>query len=256
MSSPNDNPSSIASLVSSQMEREAAQHLARTSAARREALNAIEVYRGTSISAQKIRDTILKVAPTDHSVMIIGPTGTGKELIARALHWTRKGSFIGINCAALPENLLESELFGHTKGSFTGATSDKEGLMETAKDGTIFLDEINSMPSHLQAKLLRVVQERSVRRVGDHKERSINCRFVAAGITTESLRDDLIWRLGTITIDVPPLGQRGLEDTNIITLAMGYPTLTLEEYNSQQGFARGNVRELQSYIIRKQLGII
>src|SRR5438309_3327746 len=138
---------------------------------------------GTSKNMQEVYNLIAKVADTDSTILIQGESGTGKELVARALHFnsTRQHQpFVAINCSALPENLLESEPLGHKKGSFTGAVQDKVGLFEEAQQGTIFLDEINSMPPLLQTKLLRVLQERQLRRVGDTKMIPINVRVLAA----------------------------------------------------------------------------
>ena len=136
---------------------------------------------GTSQRMQEIYNLIAKVADTDSTILIQGESGTGKELVARALHFNSNRQhqpFVAINCSALPENLLESELFGHKKGAFTGAVQDKIGLFEEAEMGTIFLDEVNSMAVSLQTKLLRVLQERQIRRVGDTKSVPINERSV------------------------------------------------------------------------------
>ncbi len=160
---------------------------------------------GTSPKMQQVYNLVNKVADTDSTVLIVGESGTGKELIARGLHFNSNRQhhpFVAINCSALPENLLESELFGHKKGSFTGAVADKRGLFEEANLGTIFLDEVNSMAPPLQTKLLRVLQEREVRRVGDNKSAPVNVRVV--GATNEQLqpklrdgtfREDLYYRL-------------------------------------------------------------
>jgi DNA-binding NtrC family response regulator len=173
---------------------------------------------GTSGKMQDVYNLIAKVADTDSTILIQGESGTGKELVARALHFNsirQHQPFVAINCSALPENLLESELFGHKKGSFTGAVQDKIGLFEEAEMGTIFLDEINSMALSLQTKLLRVLQERQLRRVGDTKSISINVRVLAA--TNESLndkiksgafREDLYYRLCVIPIEMPALRER------------------------------------------------
>jgi DNA-binding NtrC family response regulator len=173
---------------------------------------------GTSTKMQEIYNLIAKVADTDSTILIQGESGTGKELVARALHFnsTRQHQpFVAINCSALPENLLESELFGHKKGSFTGAVQDKIGLFEEAEGGTIFLDEVNSMAQPLQTKLLRVLQERQIRRVGDTKNIPINVRVLAA--TNEALsdkikggnfREDLYYRLAVIPIEMPALRER------------------------------------------------
>jgi transcriptional regulator with PAS, ATPase and Fis domain len=165
------------------------------------------------------------VADTDSTVLIIGESGTGKELVARGLHFNSNRQhhpFVAINCSALPENLLESELFGHKKGAFTGAVADKRGLFEEANLGTIFLDEVNSMAPPLQTKLLRVLQEREVRRVGDNKSSPVNVRVV--GATNEALlpklkdgtfREDLYYRLAVIPVEIPPLRDR-LEDVPLL----------------------------------------
>jgi two-component system response regulator AtoC len=180
---------------------------------------------GTSPKMQQVYNLINKVADTDSTVLIIGESGTGKELVARGLHFNSNRQhhpFVAINCSALPENLLESELFGHKKGSFTGAVADKRGLFEEANLGTIFLDEVNSMAPQLQTKLLRVLQEREVRRVGDNKSSPVNVRVV--GATNEPLlpklkdgtfREDLYYRLAVIPVEIPPLRDR-LEDVPLL----------------------------------------
>jgi DNA-binding NtrC family response regulator len=180
---------------------------------------------GTSRTMQNVYNLINKVADTDSTVLIVGESGTGKELVARGLHFNSNRQhhpFVAINCSALPENLLESELFGHKKGAFTGAVADKRGLFEEANLGTIFLDEVNSMAPQLQTKLLRVLQEREVRRVGDNKSSPVNVRVV--GATNEPLqpklkdgtfREDLYYRLAVIPIEIPALRER-LEDVPLL----------------------------------------
>ena len=173
---------------------------------------------GSSGKMQEIYHLIAKVADTDSTILIQGESGTGKELVARALHFNSSRQhhpFVAINCSALPENLLESELFGHKKGSFTGAVQDKVGLFEAAHNGTIFLDEINSMAGALQTKLLRVLQERQIRRVGDNKVSPIEVRVVAASnepllekTRTGEFREDLYYRLAVIPLEMPPLRER------------------------------------------------
>ena len=173
---------------------------------------------GASPAMQAVFRMIERVADTDATILILGQSGTGKELVARALHYNSRrntGPFIPINCSALPENLLESELFGHRKGAFTGAVSDKNGLFHDADGGTIFLDEIGTMPAQLQSRLLRVLQEKEVRRVGDNAPTYVNVRVLAA--TNENLeqlvrdgkfREDLYYRLNVVPITLPSLKER------------------------------------------------
>lgn len=180
---------------------------------------------GTSEKMQAIYNLIAKIADIDSTVLIQGESGTGKELVARALHFNSNRQhqpFVAINCSALPENLLESELFGHKKGSFTGASQDKIGLFEEAELGTIFLDEVNSMAQPLQTKLLRVLQERQIRRVGDTKTIAINVRILAASnevldekIKGGNFREDLYYRLAVIPLEMPSLRER-LDDIPLL----------------------------------------
>jgi DNA-binding NtrC family response regulator len=213
-----------------------------------------------------------RVAPTDASVMIFGESGTGKELIAQFVHrHSRRASrkMVAINCAALPGNLLESEMFGHKKGAFTGADRDKPGLLEVANGGTLFLDELGEMPMPLQAKLLRVLQDGVVRRVGSEKQDAVvDVRFIAAtnrdpgeAVRTGLLREDLFYRLCVVPIKLPPLRQR---PEDIATLARHFlahfwarhrkpgtplPTLTADAIGFLQSRPwRGNVRELQNVL--------
>jgi len=171
-----------------------------------------------SPAMQAALDVVARVAEYPTTVLITGESGTGKEVIAHAIHRAspRAGAaFIGVNCAAIPENLLESELFGHVRGSFTGATADKAGLFEQADGGTLLLDEIGELPLALQAKLLRVLQEGEIRRVGDHRTRRVNVRLLAATARTLAtevaagrFREDLYYRLNVVTIHLPPLAER------------------------------------------------
>ena len=173
---------------------------------------------GTSKPMEAIYRLIEKVAPTDSTVLITGESGTGKELVARALHYDsprRERPFCAVNCGALPETLLESELFGHVRGAFTGAHADKEGLFEAANKGTILLDEIGTTSPAMQMKLLRVLQEREIKRVGSTEVKHIDVRVIAA--TNENLaecvkqgrfREDLYYRLSVIPIEIPPLRER------------------------------------------------
>jgi two-component system NtrC family response regulator len=172
----------------------------------------------TDDAMRKVVGRVEKVAPTDVSVLILGESGTGKELVARAVHATsnrKSGKFVAINCAAIPEQLLESELFGYEKGAFTGAVKQTVGKIETADGGTLFLDEIGDMPLSLQAKLLRFLQDRKIERVGGRQEISVNVRIVCATnrdlqtlIREQLFRQDLYFRIGEVTIQIPPLRDR------------------------------------------------
>jgi len=176
---------------------------------------------GKTPSMQKVRLLIEKVAPTNSTVLILGETGTGKELVARALHdqsARADNPFVAINCGALPETLIESELFGHRKGAFTGADEHRVGLFEVAHGGTIFLDEIGELPKSMQAKLLRVLESGELRRVGENKSTTVDVRVVCAThrdlptmVADEDFREDLMYRINTFEIDLPPLRER-IED--------------------------------------------
>src|SRR5437763_8370101 len=173
---------------------------------------------GSSKQMQMIYETIESVAKSDANVLIVGESGTGKELIANAIHYNslrHKKPFIKVNCAALTKEPIESELFGHTKGAFTGADADKDGLIQHAEGGSLLLDEIAEMPVELQPKLLRVLQERSYRKLGSEKTYPVDFRLItstnrlpADAIRDGILRDDLFYRISTITIHVPPLRAR------------------------------------------------
>ncbi|MDT7687780.1 MAG: hypothetical protein QOE46_539 [Acidobacteriota bacterium] len=180
---------------------------------------------GRSPHLRQIIETIRTAAPSDASVLIEGESGTGKELVATALHVQSRrsaGPYIRINCAALPSELIESELFGYKKGAFTGADRDKRGLIEAASGGTLLLDEIAEMPAHLQTKLLRVLQDRRLRRLGDEQETTVDFRLLcstnrdtAQMIQDGTLRKDLFFRVSTIRIKVPPLRER-LDDVSLL----------------------------------------
>ncbi|MEO8433684.1 MAG: sigma-54 dependent transcriptional regulator [Pyrinomonadaceae bacterium] len=228
---------------------------------------------GASKQMQQIYETIESVAKSDANVLIVGESGTGKELIANAIHYNSlrsKKTFIKVNCAALPKELIESELFGHTKGAFTGAHADKEGLVQHAAGGSLMLDEIAEMPVELQPKLLRVLQERSYRKIGSEKTYAVDFRLItstnrmpADAIRDGLLRDDLFYRISTITIHVPPLRER-TDDIQLLT--DHFLKMYAEKYDrpitgvSQTAYQRlfghawpGNVRELQNVLERAVL---
>src|SRR5256886_2182665 len=228
---------------------------------------------GSSKQMQTIYETIESVAKSDANVLIVGESGTGKELIANAIHYNSlrsKKPFIKVNCAALPKELIESELFGHTKGAFTGAHADKEGLVQHAAGGSLMLDEIAEMPVELQPKLLRVLQERSYRKIGSEKTYAVDFRLIcstnrlpADAIRDGLLRDDLFYRISTITIHVPPLRERA-EDIQLLTehflkmYSQKYdrPITGVSQAAYQRLFAHawpGNVRELQNVLERAVL---
>jgi DNA-binding NtrC family response regulator len=173
---------------------------------------------GTSAGMDRVRTLIAKVAPTQSTVLILGETGTGKELVARAVHdqSPRAGEpFVAINCGALPETLIESELFGHRKGAFTGADEHRVGLFEVANGGSIFLDEIGELPKAMQAKLLRVLESREIRRVGENRAMTVDVRVVCAThrdlpemVAASDFREDLMYRINTFEIFLPPLRDR------------------------------------------------
>lgn len=214
----------------------------------------VESIVGSSREMQKVFRLIEKVAPTDSTVLIYGESGTGKELVARALHYNshrRNNSFEPINCTALPETLLESELFGHVKGAFTGAHADKKGLFEAAHKGTIFLDEIGIMSPGMQMKLLRVLQEKEIKRVGDTAVKNVDVRVIAA--TNENLsekvkkgefREDLFYRLSVIPINLPPLRERR-ED--IPLLAKHFLRIQNKKLKADFHFADETMAILESY---------
>jgi DNA-binding NtrC family response regulator len=211
-------------------------------------------------------EMIKRVAPTKTTIMVTGESGTGKELVAEALHsFSARSSapFLPVNCAALPETLIESELFGHVKGAFTGANANKDGLFEASRGGTLFLDEINSIPHSLQSKLLRAIQNKRIRQVGGTDEFDVDVRIIAASnqnlenlVKAGEFREDLFYRLSVITIDIPPLKQR---PEDILPLAQHFISQEMEggEFpvmdNAvlailQSYIWPGNVRELQNVI--------
>ena len=174
---------------------------------------------GASARMQRLLKLVARVAPTESTVLILGESGTGKELVARSLHVLSRrahGPFVAVNVAALPESLIESELFGYAKGAFTGATSDRAGLVEEAHQGTLFLDEIGDMPAATQVKLLRTLENNEVRRLGENVPRLVDVRVVAAThrdlqslVAEGRFRGDLYYRLNVVQIEMPPLRERG-----------------------------------------------
>jgi transcriptional regulator with GAF, ATPase, and Fis domain len=176
---------------------------------------ALTKFKTCTPSCLEMKEDIVKMAKSSHAVLITGQTGTGKEIIARAMVGARTGAFAPVNCGGLPEHLVESELFGHERGAFTGAEGTKQGMCQFAKDGVLFLDEIGELPLSAQAKFLRAIQDMRVRRVGANKEEDINCKFVCA--TNRNLKDmvkagtfkeDLYARISTLEVHIPSLSER------------------------------------------------
>jgi DNA-binding NtrC family response regulator len=220
-----------------------------------------------SPAMKKVCEMVRRVAPTDTTILIYGESGTGKELVAKAIHANslrREKKFLAVNCAALPEPLLESEMFGHVKGAFTGASADKEGLFEAVRGGTIFLDEIGSMPLSIQGKLLRVLQEKEVRRVGSNENVAVDARVLAATntkleqlIKDGAFREDLYYRLSVIPIAITPLRDRPEDILPMIYHVIRSETPKGKELPSIEPDAAriletyqwpGNVRELENAI--------
>jgi two-component system NtrC family response regulator len=227
---------------------------------------------GDSPAMQRVFEIIKRLAQTDVNVLITGESGTGKELCARAIHYhsARKArSFVPINCGAIPENLIESELFGHVRGAFTGANNDKPGLFEIAHEGTVLLDEIGEMPPSLQVRLLRFLEDQQVQRLGDTSSRGVNVRIIAAtnraavasgSEREQGMRSDLYFRLSQFQIDLPPLRERERDVTLIAQTIIEHnrqrfnqPKLSLSPRAEQVllGYPwPGNVRELENKLSR------
>lgn len=229
---------------------------------------------GRSAEMVRLRELIVSYGATDADVLVLGETGTGKELVARSLHdhsARAKGQFVAINCGALPENIIESELFGHISGAFTGATAARVGKFEYANGGTLFLDEIESMPLDLQTQLLRVLQERSIVRLGTNEEIPVDVRIIAASksdlaVQSENgqFRADLFFRLNVLALEVPPLRSRR-DDIPLLfahfldqfATRFKRAPVTPEPHDHAVLMARnwrGNVRELQNVAMRYALG--
>ncbi|HEY5603071.1 MAG TPA: sigma-54 dependent transcriptional regulator [Gammaproteobacteria bacterium] len=229
-----------------------------------------DVLLGESPAMKKTRATIAKVARSQAPVYISGESGSGKELVARLIH--TKGpraneAFVPVNCGAIPSELMESEFFGHKKGSFTGATADKEGLFQAANGGTLFFDEVADLPLHMQVKLLRAIQEKAIRPVGAAKEIPIDVRILSAThkdlevlVEESKFRQDLFYRINVIEVAVPPLRERA-EDIEQLTEQilsrltvgpeLGNPVLSVEALSALQQYAfPGNVRELENILER------
>ncbi len=232
---------------------------------------AIENLVGSSLAMRDVYDLVVRIADASVPVLILGETGTGKGLVARAIHaegCRAGGPFVTVNCAAIPENLLESELFGHAKGAFTGATARRMGLFEEAHGGSLFLDEIGEMTPALQAKLLDVLERGVVRAVGSNKETAIDVRVIAAThrdlrqrVTSGAFREDLLYRLEVVTVDIPPLRHRR-EDLPALIEHFSADSRARHARSPVEGFGPeamrrllehswpGNVRELEHVIER------
>ena len=225
---------------------------------------------GKSPKMQRVYELVEKVSQTKANVLITGESGTGKELVAKAIHYNsarKDHSFVTLNCGAIPENLLESELFGHMKGSFTGAIANKRGLLEMAAGGTLFMDEIGELPLPLQVKLLRVIQEREFKRVGGTEDIKVDVRIISASnqdlqqkVAPAGIREDLFYRLNVIQIKLPPLRERK-EDIPLLVnhFVRKYSSETGKEITGVSSEAlelllsydfAGNVRELENIIER------
>jgi len=229
--------------------------------------NDLENIIAESPSMQQIVEMIRRVAPTETTVLVLGESGTGKELVARAIHGLSprgRGPFVAVNCAAIPENLLESELFGHVRGAFTGAIRDRVGKFEAADGGSIFLDEIGEMRPDLQVKILRCLEERSLERVGDNQPIHIDVRVLAAtnkdlgkAIQSGEFREDLYYRLNVVPLSIPPLRERR-EDVRALTQhflkSLGAPprlTIAPDAFRALETYDwPGNVRELENALER------
>jgi DNA-binding NtrC family response regulator len=220
---------------------------------------------GESPRMREVFRLIERVAPTDKPVLVQGESGTGKELVARALQQRSHRStrpFVTINCAALPEQLVESELFGHRKGAFTGANEDRAGLFEVADGGTLFIDEIGELPGSLQPKLLRALEDGSIRRVGSHRERRVDVRLIAATnrnlseeVAAGRFREDLYYRINVMSLELPPLRKRDGDISLLTRVFLGRDwTISDEALRAIEAYHwPGNVRQLKNAVDRAQI---
>ncbi len=262
-------PDEAALLVERAVERKRLREQARNWKSVLEQADRFEGMVGNSPAMQKVFDLMRRAAKTDATVLITGESGTGKELVARALHLVsprRDHRFVPVNCGAIPDTLVESELFGHVKGSFTGAAGDKRGLFEEADGGTIFLDEIVELPLPQQVKLTRVLQEHAIRRVGGVDERHIDVRVIAAtnldlkeAVAGGTFREDLFYRLNVFPIRLPPLRERTEDIPPLAALfldrhAGAESAIDGFEPDAISALVRygwpGNVRELENFVLR------
>ncbi|MBA4124308.1 MAG: sigma-54-dependent Fis family transcriptional regulator [Acidobacteria bacterium] len=230
--------------------------------------SAMQKFIGGSAAIKRLKQIIERIAPTGDTVLITGETGTGKELVARSLHEAsgrNKKNFVALDCSSIPETLIEAELFGHEKGTFTGATDTRAGLFELASDGTLFLDEVETLSLAVQAKLLRVLQEKVFRRVGGRIDVAFQARVIAATnqnlaqmINEEKFRRDLFYRLNVLPVEIPPLRERREDVPEIVAYLLAKRArelntekfkITPEAMNALQNHEwRGNVRELENVV--------
>ena len=214
---------------------------------------------GTSSAMTSVIRLVARLAKADSNVLVTGETGTGKELVARALHdqsGRRDGPFVAINCGAMPETILESELFGHARGAFTGAETARDGLFVEASGGTIFLDEVGEMPLTMQVKLLRALDRRAVRPIGKTHEIAFDARVVAAtnrdldvAVEEKTFRQDLLFRLNVIRVELPPLRARGRVDVALLARHFARRPISTEAMEVLASYEwPGNVRELRNAI--------
>jgi transcriptional regulator with PAS, ATPase and Fis domain len=229
----------------------------------------LDSYITNDPETQLVKEQAQLLQGYEYPVLIQGPSGTGKELLARALHGSRKGKFVAVNCTGLPDELIESELFGHAKGAFTGAITERVGKFRAAFGGTIFLDEIGDMPQSMQAKLLRVLQEKVVCPIGSDIEEPINCRVVAATnkeLSTINFREDVLYRLNTFELKTKGLDQRicDIEDivdslggeglvTEFMNFAKTKPDDKADDIYKEFFSLSGNVRSLQAQVLRYKI---